>query len=119
MRVLKNDKILFCDVDDTLVLYDYPENADNLISVVHPISKSVDILLPHKEHIGILRKFSKQGFFIVVWSLGGWYWAEAVVLALGLKKIVNLVMSKPAYYIDDSMKLENILGEPLFRQKGK
>ena len=38
---------------------------------------------------------------IVVWSAGGYKWAEAAVKALGLTKFVDVVMCKPSWIYDD------------------
>ncbi len=83
MFVLKSDKTLFVDVDDTLVMW------------------SATGYTPHKKHIEYLKKFHMRGQKIVVWSAGGWEWAERVVRELGLENVVSAVMCKPAWFVDD------------------
>jgi hypothetical protein len=48
-----------------------------------------------------MKKHKARGHKIVVWSAGGWEWAKSVVETLELTEIVDLVMSKPAWFYDD------------------
>lgn len=45
---------------------------------------------------------------MVVWSAGGWDWAEAVVKTLKLENFVDLVISKPTWTYDDLQPSEFI-----------
>lgn len=85
MITIKSDKIIFVDVDDTLVLW----------------SSTSPTYTPHHGHILMLKKFKARGHKIVVWSAGGWEWANKIVNELGLELYVDIVMSKPAWFIDD------------------
>ena len=85
MLVIQSDKTLFVDVDNTLVLWDEAHTTYR----------------PHQRHIDMMKKFHARKQPIIVWSAGGYEWAQRVVRELGLENIVTAVMSKPAWYIDD------------------
>ena len=48
-----------------------------------------------------MREFKARGHYVIVWSQGGWEWAEAVVKALGLEDLVDEVKTKPQWMVDD------------------
>ena len=116
MIVVKNDGCIFFDCDDTLVMWDnkYKLEDDNgnknTISITDPYHEpamysplpSVYELVPHDKHIQYLKDSKiKNKNTIVVWSAGGYLWAEAVVKALGIEEYVDAVMTKPYRYVDD------------------
>lgn len=124
MQVIDNDKIVFCDIDDTLVLW--PENHpdkfpnksfsqpfDVSVEFLDPYDNSINNLVPYQKHIDLLKKYKGRGYFIIVWSAGGVKWAESVVKTLGLKDYVDLVMTKSLKYIDD-LDASKILGERIY-----
>lgn len=92
MQVINNDKVLFVDVDDTLVIWEGVGYR------------------PHKRHIEYLYRFYERNQPIIVWSAGGYEWAARIVKELGIEDIVSLVMSKPAWYMDDK-KVEEFMPE--------
>ena len=116
MIVLKSDNSVFWDVDDTLVLWS-PTVEDREkygIDIICPGSKilkddgTIDVgpswterLVPHFVHIEQLKKHKARGHTVVVWSAGGFDWAEVAVRALGLENYVDLVISKPDWAYDD------------------
>jgi len=83
MFILKSDKTLFVDVDDTLIMW------------------KGHTYTPHKKHIEMIKKFHARVQPVVVWSAGGWEWAERIVKELGLEPYVTAVMSKPMWWVDD------------------
>lgn len=85
MIVLRSDKVLYCDVDDTLVMWS-------------PTGASYE---PHIAHIDMIKKFKLRGQKVVVWSAGGYEWAERIVKELGLEIYVDLILCKPAWWADD------------------
>lgn len=115
MKIINMESTIFCDVDDTLVMWN-TEGVDpqKLVSIVDPYFPSTTLqLAPHYGHIKVLRDRKVRGSFIVVWSAGGYQWAEAVVKALGLEAHVDLIMTKPHMYIDDK-KAEEFMKEHLY-----
>ena len=113
MRVVEVESTIFCDVDDTLVMWDKPKKGDIVVAITNPHGGEQNYLLPHRGHIKILKDRKARGSFIVVWSAGGYAWARAVVKALDLEAHVDLIMSKPHMYIDDK-KASAFMGEHLY-----
>jgi hypothetical protein len=48
-----------------------------------------------------MRQFKARGHYVVVWSQGGYAWAEAVCKTLGIESLVDEVKTKPKWCIDD------------------
>jgi phosphoserine phosphatase len=107
MKTIQNENVIFFDVDDTLVLWesrsvgsaDWAREAR--VNVVDPYDNKTVYLTKHQPHIKLLMNHKARGSTVVVWSQGGYAWAEAVVKALGLEEYVDLIMSKPRTYVDD------------------
>ena len=118
MQVIKNDKIVFSDVDETLILYDgikYWEPNEGAIEIIHPLDNSVYYVIPHKEHIALLKKYKAQGYTVIVWSAQGYEWATTVVDTLGLRdNPVDICMSKALKFMDDLQASEGILGTRVY-----
>lgn len=117
-KVVKSDRLVMIDCDDTLILWD---------KSTHPVEEQIKIkcyghtslVVPHKKQINTFMKFVKLGYTMVVWSGSGWRWAEAVSKALKIDKYVALYLSKPRYYMDD-LPCERWMGERVYRQpKGR
>lgn len=85
MYVLESDKCLWVDVDDTLIMWSEDHGGWS----------------PHEEHIALVKQFHARGQKIVVWSAGGVEWAVKAIEWLKLENYVDLVVSKPAWFIDD------------------
>lgn len=101
MQVIKKEIVPF-DVDDTLVLWNIKRNNEHLkIPFICPYEGHVEYCIPHTEHIKALKEHHKKGDTVIVWSAGGWAWAQEAVRVLGLDKYVDFVMDKPAQYYDD------------------
>ncbi len=112
-QVLTSDRIVYCDVDDTLVLWDISEYPDEP-RVEVKLKDEAAILVPHKYNINTLKKFYKLGYTIIVHSGSGHRWAEEVVKALELQKYVTLIMSKPMYHFDD-IPCQEWMGPRIYR----
>lgn len=113
--VVANESVMTFDVDETLVLWRDASPDDDTVSVPCPHSDGnpLVVLVKHRPHIKLLKNHAARGTAIIVWSAGGYEWARAVVLALGLEDCVHFIMSKPRAYVDDLPAAE-ILGERIY-----
>ncbi len=114
MNVIKSDRTVMVDCDDTLVLWDisnYPGGPHVSVDCYGHVS----YLVPHEKNLKLLRKFAKLGYRIVVWSASGYEWAESVVNTLHISDIVDTCMSKPRYYFDD-IPCQEWMGPRIWRQ---
>lgn len=90
MVVLDKIKVLFVDIDKTLIIW---ENADNW----HP----------HLKHLDLLLQFHLQGHGIVLWSAGGYKWCiKAIALIkerteIDIEPLVDFIVNKPDWHMDD------------------
>lgn len=127
MIVLEHNRLVFFDVDDTLIKWKDTEGKvyKEAITIIRylqdlddkgkekgkfPIKEEI---IPHKKHIRLLKGYKKRGFTVVVWSHGGWEWARDVIKALKLEKYVALVLEKPILTYDD-LPPRQILGAPIW-----
>jgi hypothetical protein len=101
MRVNKNERTVFFDVDDTLIVHHTLDKAGRLVNVLDPLSGEYLSFREHTSMVRLLREESHRKSHIVVWSRGGWEWARNVVLTLGIEYMVHEVMTKPMVYFDD------------------
>lgn len=116
MKKLNNNISVFLDVDDTLLMYNnvkYWEPGENTIEILHPLSGEFYYLVPHIEHIRLLKSYKAQGYTVIVWSAQGEEWAETAVKSLKLEAYVDWVASKPIKYVDD-LKGSEILGSRVY-----
>lgn len=100
MKKLRNSKIWYFDVDDTLILWDKSKYPHLPILNFTYKSKSINIT-PHQRNINLLVKLSKIGWYIRVYSGSGADWAEIVVKNLGIEQYVDSVECKPQGITDD------------------
>lgn len=100
MNILRDDRIVWCDVDDTLILWNLSAYPNGQKVTVDHVNGPVEVIA-HENNIKTLIKFWKLGYTLIVHSGSGWRWAKAVVEALKLDQYVNTCMSKPMYYFDD------------------
>lgn len=102
--MITNDRVVYFDVDDTLVLWDVnlcKKYEHECREFQIPNDRGPVTLLPHKGNISDLIKYSESGYTVIVWSLGGGPWAREVVKKLGLDAHVAACLSKPEVYYDD------------------
>lgn len=103
MKVIFNEKIVPVDIDDTLVMHHDAESYEKQVIVEDPYHEGGKILLGVNEPmIKVLKDEKARGSFILVWSRGGYAWASTIIEALGLESYVDLIMTKPLVYLDDS-----------------
>jgi hypothetical protein len=116
MQVIKSTKIIYYDVDDTLIMWDLSATeyeSSNLIRIVDPASGVSRYCLPHQRHIDLMQEFKVRGHTIVVWSQGGSEWAHRAVVALGIENLVDVVIGKPDWYVDDR-GVESWMKKPVY-----
>lgn len=101
MNVIQSENIVYFDVDGTLVLPASDRVLDTHINVYDTIEDKLIKLRVHEPMVRLLREEQARGSYVIVWSRGGYVWAESVVKALGLETCVHQVMSKPLAYFDD------------------
>lgn len=104
MKVIKATRSVFFDVDDTLVIWDWksvdPEGK-GLVTIKDPNGGCSELVLPHYRHIELMRQFKARGHTVYVWSQGGHEWAAEVCRILGIENLVDYVLDKPNWYVDD------------------
>ncbi len=117
MQVINTDNAMFFDVDDTLVMWGVSELYKQMISIKDPYSDITENLYINESHVKLLKRCKQRGKTIVVWSHGGYLWAEAVVKALRIEDSVDLVMTKMEDYTDD-LNVEQWVTKNLYLNKG-
>ncbi len=114
-RLLDTEHMVCCDVDDTLLMWDwYKYDFDSLITIEDPYTKQNKTYGVHKAHVLLLKQYKARGYKITVWSKGGQLHAESAVKALGLEEVVDYVMAKPEKVMDDKSELSSIVGPVVF-----
>lgn len=112
MNIIENELSLFCDVDDTLVVWGQPI-SEKTVEFVCPYTGKVENLAPHDILIQILKQQKGRGYHVTVWSAGGWKWAKTVVETLKLQEFVDEIRSKPVKFFDD-LPANEILGSRVY-----
>jgi len=111
-KKLASHKVVAVDCDDTLVMWDrskYPDLPRVMVDLCGPTE-----LVVNQKNVNLVRKLSKLGYSIVVWSQTGYDWAVTVGKAVGLDDCVSLYMTKPRYHVDD-MPASVWIGDRLWR----
>lgn len=98
MQVIKNENTRPFDVDGTLIIH----NPLGTHKVYDSIDNRYIRFTPNLNMIRLLKEEYARGGHIIVWSRGGYAWAESIINALELKSYVHVVMTKPMVYFDDS-----------------
>lgn len=103
-KIIENEKLIYCDIDDTVILWDLskynnvlPES--DLVTINSYGLESV--VYKNQKNINLLHKLYKLNYGIILWSQTGAKHAAAVAEALGLDDIVLQYQTKPRYHIDD------------------
>ncbi len=99
MKTIASEKTVMIDVDDTLVMWD--ECTKREINFKDPYSGELLTAWVNENNVRLLKEKARRGYTVIVWSLGGYAHAAAVVKALKLQKYVDVCMTKPSCYIDD------------------
>lgn len=103
MIINKNENINPFDVDGTLVIHQEPSTIppEEALQVYDAVTKKFITVRINRPMVRLLIEAKARGFYIRVWSRGGWRWATDVIKALDLVKYVDMVESKPLIYFDD------------------
>lgn len=114
MFTCKAGRTVYFDCDDTILEWkSCNKTDDNAIKVRnngHTFYKRAI-----RANIEALKDHSYAGHVVIVWSAGGAEWATNVVIALGLEKYVDVVLTKPDWYYDDK-GAEHWLPERQFKE---
>lgn len=89
------------DVDGCLIIHTKNRSLQSLL-VFDCVEKRHIAVRPNWNMVRLLREEKHRGSFVMVWSRGGKEWATEVVRALGLMDYVDLIMTKPKVYFDDT-----------------
>lgn len=101
MKVVDNDIIWVTDVDDTLLLWDVKPGQIPGVSFKEPhLGNNITVAI-NENNIRLMKEKKKRGATIILWSQGGYEYAEAVAKALNITEYVDYVMTKPSGVIDD------------------
>ncbi len=100
MEVIKNEHVVFFDIDGTLIL-PYEEGNAPTVDVFDAITKKFIRMRVHQPNVRLLIEEHHRGSYVIVWSRGGSEWAANVIKALHLEKRVHKVLTKPLVYFDD------------------
>lgn len=105
MVIVKNENVDTFDIDGTLVMHEPVTTIPitERVRVEDPINPGFYLTVRiNRPMVRLLLEAKGRGSFVVVWSRGGYQWAANVIEALKLRKYVNIVMSKPLTYFDDT-----------------
>lgn len=98
MRVTKSEKIVYVDVDATLIIevsendpYSLKLDYYNQIWYIRKLEKNIEFV----------KSLKARGYHVIVHSANGWLHAKKVIELLQLIDFVDEVKSKPIKYIDD------------------
>lgn len=116
MKQIRNDNVIFFDVDDTLAVWgqDHNRPGKGKVAFKDPYTPITFYLKPHHVHIRLLKQFKGRGFTVIVWSKHGDRWGVEVVKKLKLEEHVDIVMSKPEKYVDDRENVADVIGTRIY-----
>lgn len=102
MFVIGDSQTTWFDVDDTLIMWNFPKDGVEQVIKLDPWNdgKFVELVV-NTAMVDQLKAHAVRGHPVIVWSAGGWKWAKTVVEALGIQKYVTLVVEKPTWAYDD------------------
>lgn len=101
MIVIDKDQNVCFDVDDTLLIYDFPNGFKDTITIEHGVKNVQTSFVVNTPAVDLLKSYYNNNKTIIVWSAGGFDWVEKVIKALNLEDFVDICMTKPEKYIDD------------------
>jgi hypothetical protein len=115
MKAIKSEKVVLCDIDDTLLLYNSPGfsqfkkkvSVGDIQEVEFTFGENrkgrLHVYLPH---VSVLEAYRKNSYTIGIWGQGGFEYCESVILTLIDEMIIDkdliaFYMSKPEAILDD------------------
>lgn len=101
MKIIKNENIDPFDIDGTLIVHNLEGYGERAAVFDHVTSEFVSVQI-NTAMVRLLKESKARGSYVIVWSRGGYQWASEVIKALGLVDYVDLVLSKPMTYFDDT-----------------
>lgn len=113
----RSQETVFVDVDDTLVMWDVSEYDRDEYEWFHTYFHDPEdpiALIRNDKNINLVKKLSKMGYKIVVWSQTGEEWARHISEAVGLAKYVDSYFTKPKFYVDD-IDVKEWMGRRIWR----
>ncbi len=108
MQFIDNELVVVVDVDGTLI------RPDQNGSISLPYGSEIQKFSPIKPHVDLVKEYKNRGFYVIVWSMSGPWWAKKAVEALKLERFVDKAMGKPTKFVDDKNDLASILGTRVF-----
>lgn len=99
-KVVQNENVRPFDCDGCLIVRH--TESDLKADIRDPVTGGTIRVGVNRAMVRLLQEERQRGSFVVVWSRSGWEWARNIVNALGLQADVDLVMSKPIAYFDDT-----------------
>lgn len=100
MITVKNENIRPFDVDGCLIVS--TKESKYMRSILDPVTGKFIKVGVNSAMVRLLQEEAQRGSYVIVWSRSGYEWAKNVVNALELEQYVNLIMSKPIVYFDDT-----------------
>jgi len=110
MNVIRNEKIVYFDVDNTLI-YRVEKSEIEL-----DYYGNLWYIEPHEKHIEFLISLKSRGYYIIVHSANGWEHALKTINILNLGNFVDSVQTKPLKYVDD-LTVDEWFGPRIFINK--
>ncbi len=125
MLIVKKENVSPIDIDGTLIIHcklaDIPSGEG--VQVYDAVTKGFITVRINRPMVRLVREARSRGDYVIAWSRGGYRWAADVIKALDLVDCVDLVLSKPLAYFDDTevgdwMKYRVFLGpEVVYKQQ--
>jgi hypothetical protein len=92
------NKVVYFDVDETLILWNVKLATELNLNTIFIDGIEFGV---HHIHVKKLIQHNKNGDEVNIWSAGGTGWAKKVIKYLELESYVTHVLSKPDFYYDD------------------
>jgi len=100
MMTVKNENIRPFDVDGCLIVE--AKDSRQIAHILDPVTKRFIKVGVNRAMVRLLKEEKKRGSYTIVWSRSGYEWANNVIQCLYLDDYVDLIMSKPIVYFDDT-----------------